>query len=161
MAAVSLGLLSWQLSSGRPELLITGLATFVLALQRLNLRFAKLGLSFDLLVGLLNPTEGEILIDGVDLQRLDLDSWQRHLGVVSQDVLFLNDTIAANIAFGMGNSAGPEAIHKAAQAACAEDFIRALPAGYDTLMGEHGRRLSGGQRQRLSRPGPFCASLRS
>ncbi len=233
LAAVSLGLLSWQLSSGRPELLIPGLATFVLALQRLNLRFAKLGLSFnllaenlariellnellqpegkafrrrggrpfeglqheirfhgvalryperpdasvrelhfnlprgstlalvgasgagkstiaDLLVGLLNPTEGEILIDGVDLQRIDLDSWQRHLGVVSQDVLLLNDTIAANIAFGMGDSAGPEAIRKAAQAACAEDFIRALPAGYDTLIGEHGHRLSGGQRQRLS-----------
>jgi hypothetical protein len=64
MAAVSLGLISWQLSGVRPELLIPGLATLVLALQRLNLRFAKLGLSFDLLVGLLNPTEGEILIDG-------------------------------------------------------------------------------------------------
>jgi ATP-binding cassette subfamily B protein/subfamily B ATP-binding cassette protein MsbA len=233
LAAVCLGLLSWQLSGGRPELLIPGLATFVLALQRLNLRFAKLGLSFnllaenqariellnellqqegktfrrrggrpfagvqheirfegvglryperpeasvrdlhfslprgttlalvgasgagkstiaDLLVGLLNPTAGEILIDGIDLQRLDLNSWQRHLGVVSQEVLLLNDTIAANISFGMGDSIPLEAIQQAAQAACADNFIRALPAGYDTLIGEHGHRLSGGQRQPLS-----------
>ncbi len=82
----------------------------------------------------------------MDLQRIDLESWQRHLGVVSQEVLLLNDTIAGNIAFGMGNSAGPEAIHKAAQAACAEDFIRALPDGYHTLIGEHGHRLSSGHR---------------
>jgi ATP-binding cassette subfamily B protein/subfamily B ATP-binding cassette protein MsbA len=233
LAAVCLGLLSWQLSGGRPELLIPGLATFVLALQRLNLRFAKLGLSLnllaenqariellddllqpegktfrrrggypfqrlqqairfegvslryperpkasvhdlhftlprgstlalvgasgagkstiaDLLVGLLNPTAGHILIDGVDLQHLDLNSWQGHLGVVSQEVLLLNDTIAANIAFGMDEAIPLEAIQRAAQAACADAFIRALPAGYATLIGEHGHRLSGGQRQRLS-----------
>jgi subfamily B ATP-binding cassette protein MsbA len=233
LAAVCLGLLSWQLSGGRPELLIPSLATFVLALQRLNLRFVKLGLSLnllaenqarielldellqpegksfrrrggrpfqglqneirfegvglrypdrpeasvrdlhvslprgstlalvgasgagkstiaDLLVGLLNPTAGQILIDGVDLQHLDLDSWQRHLGVVSQEVLLLNDTIAVNIAFGMDDAIPLEEIQKAAKAAYADDFIRALPAGYATLIGEHGHRLSGGQRQRLS-----------
>ena len=62
----------------------------------------------------------------------------------------LNDTIAANIAFGMDESIPLEAIQRAAQAACADAFIRALPAGYATLIGEHGHRLSGGQRQRLS-----------
>lgn len=65
-------------------------------------------------------------------------------------MLLLNDTIAANISFGMGDSIPLEAIQQAAQAACADNFIRALPAGYDTLIGEHGHRLSGGQRQRLS-----------
>lgn len=103
----------------------------------------------DLLVGLLSPAEGRILVDGLDLERIDLDSWQRKLGVVSQDVLLLNDTIRANIAFTL-----PEAddgdIRRVAAAADAASFIEALPDGYDTLIGERGLRLSGGQRQRLS-----------
>lgn len=233
LAVVGLGLLSWQLTDGQPTVLIPGLATFVLALQRLNIRLVKLGVSVnmltenmarveilndllrkddklfrrkggqlfwglraeiafdavglryadrcknvlidiafvlprnstialvgssgsgkstvaDLLVGLLEPSQGRILIDGVDLRSIDLDSWQRCLGVVTQDVLLVNDTIAANIAFGLEGQVSPEAIREAAIAACAHDFISQLPAGYATVVGERGHRLSGGQRQRLS-----------
>ena len=233
LAAVLLGLLSWQLTSGRSELMIPSLATFVLALQRLNIRLIKIGQSstklmensaslaaldellepdnklfrrsgggafsglqnqiefrsvgllypgqeqpalvdvsfsvekyasvalvgasgagkssiIDLLVGLMAPTSGAILVDGVDLQTLNTESWQRQLGVVSQDVLLIHDTVAANIAFGIGAHATPADIRKAAEAACAAEFISQLPSGYATVIGEHGHFLSGGQRQRLS-----------
>jgi ATP-binding cassette subfamily B protein/subfamily B ATP-binding cassette protein MsbA len=233
LIAVVLALLSWQLTAGRSDLLIPGLATFVLALQRLNTRLVKIGhsanrlavnlpkievlnnllssegktfrrrggnlcqviqksicfegvtLSYpgssrrilndvffqlpkngtvalvgasgagksaivDLLVGLIEPSAGQILVDGKDLQSLDLDSWQGRLGVVSQEVLVVNDTIAANIAFGIGDRVSLDAIHGAAADACADGFIAALPDGYDTVIGEKGHRLSGGQRQCLS-----------
>jgi len=69
---------------------------------------------------------------------------------VSQDVLMVHDTIAANIAFGLGKDIGLDQIHSAAVSACAADFISKLPEGYNTVIGEHGHRLSGGQRQRIS-----------
>ena len=233
LIAVVLALLSWQLSAGRSELLIPGLATFVLALQRLNLRLVRIGqganqlaenlskieilndllapegktfrrrggrpfpglrqgirfeavtlrypgrseaalidVSFtlprhgtvalvgasgagksslvDLLVGLIDPSAGRIVVDGHDLRSIDLDSWQRRLGVVSQEVLMLHDTLAANIAYGLEEDVSLDAIQQAAAAACADDFIEALPEGYHTVIGEQGHRLSGGQRQRLS-----------
>jgi ATP-binding cassette subfamily B protein/subfamily B ATP-binding cassette protein MsbA len=103
----------------------------------------------DLLVGLYEPTEGRILIDGIDLHTLELASWQQKLGVVSQDTFLLNNTIAANIAYGTPNADRP-AIEAAAVAAQAAGFIAGLPDGYDTVIGERGYRLSGGQRQRLS-----------
>jgi subfamily B ATP-binding cassette protein MsbA len=104
----------------------------------------------DLLVGLIEPSAGRILVDGKDLRSLDLDSWQRRLGVVSQEVLVVHDTIAANIGFGLGDDVSLDAIRHAAAAACADDFIEALPDGYNIVIGEQGHRLSGGQRQRLS-----------
>jgi len=103
----------------------------------------------DLLVGLYQPTEGMILIDGIDLQTIEISSWQRQLGVVSQDTFLLNNTIAANIAYGTPE-ADRQAVEAAAQAAQAAGFIAGLPEGYDTMIGERGYRLSGGQRQRLS-----------
>lgn len=103
----------------------------------------------DLLSGLYAPTHGRILIDGVDLNRLDLASWQQRLGVVSQDTFLFNATIAENIAFGLPNARLSQ-IKAACQAAQAAGFIELLPDGYDTLIGERGYRLSGGQRQRLS-----------
>jgi ATP-binding cassette subfamily B protein/subfamily B ATP-binding cassette protein MsbA len=103
----------------------------------------------DLLVGLYEPTEGRILIDGIDLHTLEIASWQQKLGVVSQDTFLLNNTIAANIAYGTPNADRP-AIEAAAVAAQAAGFIAGLPDGYDTVIGERGYRLSGGQRQRLS-----------
>jgi ATP-binding cassette subfamily B protein/subfamily B ATP-binding cassette protein MsbA len=103
----------------------------------------------DLLVGLYDPTQGQILVDGVDLQEFDLASWQQHLGVVSQDTFLFNASIASNIAYGTPG-ASREEIERAAALAQAEGFIRALPEGFDTLVGERGYRLSGGQRQRLS-----------
>jgi ATP-binding cassette subfamily B protein/subfamily B ATP-binding cassette protein MsbA len=103
----------------------------------------------DVLSGLLSPSEGRILVNGMDLETINLDSWQRRLGVVSQDVLLLNGSIRDNIAFSLPQASESE-IRAAAAAADAAGFIEALPEGYDTLIGERGFRLSGGQRQRVS-----------
>lgn len=103
----------------------------------------------DLLVGLYEPSQGRILVDGVDLRQLDLASWQRQLGVVSQDTFLFNATIADNIAYGL-LEASREQVQWAAEQAQAAGFIEVLPEGYDTLIGERGYRLSGGQRQRIS-----------
>jgi subfamily B ATP-binding cassette protein MsbA len=103
----------------------------------------------DLLTGLYEPTEGQILIDSTPLELLDLASWQQHLGVVSQDTFLFNATIAENIAFGTPDATRDQ-IQAACQAAQAAGFIESLPHAYDTLVGERGYRLSGGQRQRLS-----------
>lgn len=103
----------------------------------------------DLLTGLYDPTEGKILIDGIDFHSLNLASWQRRIGVVSQDTFLFNATIAANIAFGCPGSSAAD-VEFAAQQAQAAGFIEKLPDGYNTLVGERGYRLSGGQRQRIS-----------
>ena len=103
----------------------------------------------DLLVGLYDPSEGRILIDGIDLRDIDLASWQQRLGVVSQDTFLLNTSIARNIAFGVPQ-ASREDIMEAAAKAQAAGFIENFPEGYDTMIGERGYRLSGGQRQRIS-----------
>lgn len=103
----------------------------------------------DLLVGLYEPTEGAILIDGADLRTVDIVSWQKKLGVVSQDTFLFNASIADNIAYGVPNAAR-SSIEAAARAAQAAGFIQGLPEGYDTVIGERGYRLSGGQRQRIS-----------
>lgn len=103
----------------------------------------------DLLAGLYEPNEGQILIDGVDMRAFDLTSWQRRIGVVSQDTFLFNATIAANISFGCPRASLAD-VRRAARQAQAAGFIERLPDGYDTLVGERGYRLSGGQRQRLS-----------
>jgi subfamily B ATP-binding cassette protein MsbA len=97
-----------------------------------------------------HPTSGRITIDGHDLESLSLASLRRNIALVSQEVALFNDTVAANIAYGQAAGASREAIERAAQAAHALDFIRAMPQGFDTLIGENGVRLSGGQRQRLA-----------
>lgn len=97
-----------------------------------------------------NPASGSILLDGNDLQALSLHSLRRNIAYVSQDVLLFNDTVAANIAYGDMAAAPREAIESAAAAANALEFIRALPNGFDTMIGENGNNLSGGQRQRLA-----------
>ena len=103
----------------------------------------------DLLVGLYAPTKGRILIDGVDLGALDLISWQQKLGVVSQDTFLFNASLRDNIAFGKPQASDRQ-IEVAAEQAQAAGFIRDLPEGFATLVGERGYRLSGGQRQRIS-----------
>lgn len=103
----------------------------------------------DMLCGLYAPTSGQILIDGMPLDNLALSSWQKRLGVVSQDTFLFNTTIAENIMFGMP-WATEENIKEACESAQATEFIEDLPDGYSTLVGERGYRLSGGQRQRLS-----------
>ncbi len=96
------------------------------------------------------PTSGRILLDGHDLRELTLDSLRAQLALVGQEVLLFNDTVAANIAYGAMRNASPAQLEAAARAAHALDFIRALPQGFDTLIGENGARLSGGQRQRIA-----------
>jgi subfamily B ATP-binding cassette protein MsbA len=103
----------------------------------------------DLLVGLYDASEGQILIDGTPLTDFDLISWQQHLGVVSQDTFLFNATIAENISHGSPNATRAQIV-EAAQKAQAANFISDLPNGFDTMIGERGYRLSGGQRQRLS-----------
>ena len=96
------------------------------------------------------PSSGRILLDGIDLQDLGLESLRSNLALVSQDVVLFNDTVRANIAYGrMGGATDAEVI-AAAEAAHAMDFIRQTPDGLATLIGENGLRLSGGQRQRLA-----------
>jgi len=97
-----------------------------------------------------NPDGGTILLDGNDLRTLSMTSLRRNIAYVSQDVLLFNDTVAANVAYGDLAGAPREAIEAAAAAANALEFIRALPDGFDTVIGENGNNLSGGQRQRLA-----------
>ena len=94
-------------------------------------------------------TGGAILIDGVDIRRVTLRSLRDQIGIVTQDTVLFDDTIANNIAYGVPG-ASREQIEAAASAAHAHDFISVLPAGYDARIGERGQRLSGGQRQRLA-----------
>jgi len=94
-------------------------------------------------------TEGTILIDGMDIRHATLQSLRDQIGVVSQQTLLFNDTVRNNIAYGRPDISEAEVI-KAGQMADAHDFIRKLPQGYDTVIGEQGIILSGGQRQRVS-----------
>ncbi|WP_028311020.1 lipid A export permease/ATP-binding protein MsbA [Derxia gummosa] len=96
------------------------------------------------------PTGGRILLDGQPLEEISLDSLRAQIAMVSQDVVLFNDTLAANIAYGGKRDATRAEIEAAARAAHLDDFIRSLPQGYDTEIGENGVRLSGGQRQRLA-----------
>jgi len=96
------------------------------------------------------PGAGRILLDGIDTQTLTLASLRANLALVSQDVVLFNDTVAANIAYGPLAGAGEAAIVAAAEAAHAMEFIREMPQGLQTMIGENGVRLSGGQRQRLA-----------
>ena len=103
----------------------------------------------DLMLRIYDPVKGRILVDGVDLRELDLASWRRSIGVVSQDVFLFNDTIAGNIALERPG-ANMESIVAAARQAYAHDFIQELPEEYETQVGDRGWNLSGGQRQRIA-----------
>jgi subfamily B ATP-binding cassette protein MsbA len=94
-------------------------------------------------------TAGAILIDGRDVRDVTLASLRSQIGLVTQETVLFDDTVAANIAYGVPQ-ASREAIEAAARAAHAHDFIRGLDRDYDTMIGERGQRLSGGQRQRLA-----------
>jgi subfamily B ATP-binding cassette protein MsbA len=94
-------------------------------------------------------TSGAILIDGRDLREVTLASLREQIGIVTQETVLFDDTIAGNIAYGTAG-ATQEQIEAAARAAHAHDFIAAMPEGYQTTIGERGQRLSGGQRQRLA-----------
>ncbi len=96
-----------------------------------------------------DPSEGRLLINGYDLREVTLASLRQQVGIVTQETVLFNDTVRNNIAYGQPNVALKE-VEAAAQAALAHDFIRALPAGYDEVIGERGVRLSGGERQRIA-----------
>jgi subfamily B ATP-binding cassette protein MsbA len=103
----------------------------------------------DLLPRFHDPTSGRILLDGVPLDRLTRRSIRALMGVVSQDTVLLNDTVHVNIAYGSPGATRAQ-VEAAAEAANAAGFIRQLPEGYGTVLGERGTRLSGGQRQRIA-----------
>ncbi|MDR1674712.1 MAG: ABC transporter ATP-binding protein/permease, partial [Oscillospiraceae bacterium] len=94
-------------------------------------------------------TDGEILIDGIPIKNMTLQSLRSNISMVLQDVFLWGGTLRENIAYGNPNASGEEII-SAAKTACIHDFITGLPNGYDTVVGERGIRLSGGQKQRIS-----------
>ncbi len=94
-------------------------------------------------------TGGRLTLDGLDVRDVTLASLRAQVGIVTQETVLFNDTLRNNIAYGQPN-VPQERVEAAAKAALAHDFIQALPAGYDTVIGERGVRLSGGERQRLA-----------
>jgi subfamily B ATP-binding cassette protein MsbA len=94
-------------------------------------------------------TAGRILIDDQDIRDATLSSLRSQTGIVTQETVLFNDTVRNNIAYGQPHVPMKE-VEAAARAALAHDFISAMPAGYDTVIGERGVRLSGGERQRLA-----------
>ena len=103
----------------------------------------------DLLLGLLLPDEGRVVVDGLPLDAGDLASWRAATGYVPQETFLLNDTIRANLLWGMSAATDLD-IDRALTAARASEFVGRLPEGLDTFVGDRGVRLSGGERQRLA-----------
>jgi subfamily B ATP-binding cassette protein MsbA len=95
-----------------------------------------------------DATVGSVRIDGRDVREYELTSLREQIALVSQEVVLFNDTIRANIAF--GRDVSPAAVEDAARAAHVMEFVRELPAGLDTMVGDRGVLLSGGQRQRIT-----------
>ena len=105
--------------------------------------------SFQLLLRFYDPESGVIRIDGSDISRLRPEDLRRQIGFVPQDTVLFGASARENIGYGRPGASDAQ-IEAAARAAAADDFLRALPAGYDTFLGERGTRLSGGQRQRIA-----------
>ena len=102
-----------------------------------------------LLLRFYEPSEGEIMLDGYNINLFRQKDLRRNMGIVQQDVFLFDDTISENIAYGRENATNKEIV-KAAEMASADIFIRELPHGYDTKVGERGVKLSGGQKQRIA-----------
>lgn len=103
----------------------------------------------DLLMGLLDPTQGEIRIDGAPLDDANRSIWQAQIAHVPQAIYLADDSIAGNIAFGLDGPIDRERMRAVSEAACLAPFLATLPEGDQTRVGERGIRLSGGQRQRI------------
>jgi len=103
----------------------------------------------EILLRFYDPEKGQLLIDGIDLKELDLSSWRKHIGVVTQETFLFNETVRNNIAYAKPDATQAE-VGQAARRAHAHDFISEMPRGYDTIIGERGVLLSGGQRQRIA-----------
>ena len=104
----------------------------------------------NLVTRLYRPLSGTISIDGVNLNDLRIASWWDRLGVVTQDIIVLDDTIRNNLCFGLPHEVTMEQMQSAARLAAIDEWIESLPNGYDTPLGDRGSRLSGGQRQRIA-----------
>jgi ATP-binding cassette subfamily B protein len=100
-------------------------------------------------LGLIRPAGGTVLLDGADMEALDMRSVRRHVSVVPQDSVLFEGSVRDNITYGLG-PIDDEQVRQALRDANALDFVEALQDGWDTVVGERGARLSGGQRQRLS-----------
>ncbi|MDC2960112.1 ABC transporter ATP-binding protein [Streptomyces sp. NPDC001260] len=103
----------------------------------------------NLVIGFIRPTSGRLLLDGTDMNTLDLRTYRRFVSVVPQESILFDGTIRQNVAYGM-DDADEETVRAALRDANALEFVDRLPQGLDTLVGERGARLSGGQRQRLA-----------
>lgn len=103
----------------------------------------------DLIPRFYDPQKGRILIDGIDIRKVSLKSLRQQIGIVTQETILFNDTIRANIAYG-NLQADTKSIEQAATQAHAHEFIKNLPQGYDTIIGDRGMKLSGGERQRIA-----------
>jgi len=105
--------------------------------------------TFQLLLRFYDPASGRILIDGVDIAQADPSQVRAHVGLVPQETMIFGASARENIRYGRPSASDAE-IEAAARAAAADEFIRKLPQGYDTFLGEKGARLSGGQKQRIA-----------
>lgn len=128
--------LSLEIPAGKTTALVGSTGSGKSSLAKLLLRFYL-------------PQGGKICLDGEDIQSLDLTDLRRLIGFVGQDIFLFNGSIRDNIAYGRFDARLPEIV-EAAKVAEADEFIRALPQGYDTVIGDRGQRLSGGQRQRIA-----------
>ncbi len=105
---------------------------------------------FDVIMGLLVPTKGELRVDGRKIDPSNMKAWQKNIAHVSQTIFLSDGSLLENIAFGVPvENIDKQQVEKAAKLAQIHDFIETLPSGYHTLVGERGVRLSGGQRQRI------------
>jgi ATP-binding cassette subfamily C protein len=103
----------------------------------------------DLITGLFHPTKGKVLIDGIPLAHIDLQSWRHMIGYVPQDTILLHESVLTNVTLGDPSLTVAD-VEYALRAAGAWDFINAMPEGMNTVVGERGTKLSGGQRQRIA-----------
>jgi subfamily B ATP-binding cassette protein MsbA len=103
----------------------------------------------DLILRFYDPQQGRILIDGIDLRELQLDNYRKMMGVVTQDSILFNAPVAQNIAYPSAEISQPQ-VENAAHVANAHEFVKNLPKGYDTFVGDRGMLLSGGQKQRVT-----------
>ncbi len=103
----------------------------------------------DLILRLYSPTEGKVLVDGIDLEKVNLHNYVKQIAVVAQETFILHADILENISYGL-SGVPEEEIVRAAKAAFVDEFVEGMPGKYDTVLGERGFRLSGGQRQRIA-----------
>ena len=103
----------------------------------------------NLITRFVDPAAGTVKVDGVEVQQYNLQDLRRNIGIALQDVFLFSDTVESNIAYGVPDAPN-DVIFRAAEDADADKFVRRLPEGYDTIVGERGMGLSGGQKQRLA-----------